>query len=108
MPICSEPIMHMTVSLHVPASGKYRNFEGPLRGVDAFTAFGHDDVQVRVQNAPNQMAQQINQVRVQAVPVRHNAVDIKFPMTGEVYKFEKILIVKDAQWLAYDFSKFSS
>ncbi len=108
LPVCSEPIMHMTVSLHVPASGKYRNFEGPLRAVDAFTAFGHDDVQVRVQNAPNQMGQQISQLQIQGAAVRHNAVDIKFPMTGEVYRFEKILIVKDAQWLAYDFSKFGT
>ena len=77
--------------------------------MDAFTTFGHDEGQVApVPQLVNQVAQPMPQVQVRNVPVRHNDVDIKFPMTGEVYKFEKILIVKDAQWLSYDFSRFSS
>lgn len=105
MPQCSEPIMHMLVSLYVPREGKYRDFEGTLRLVDQFRDGVSRPVQALANNRQPIKAQQ-QRVAADMAAVRAAApMEVQLPMSGKVYLLEKILVVDDAQSFSYAFSK---
>jgi hypothetical protein len=103
LPGCSEPIMHLMVSLYLPGEGKYRDFEGTLREVDRFTDVGGRVV--RINNAANVQALQQAYVQKVAVPAVPGAgpMDVHLPVSGKPRLLEKILVVKDPQWFSYAF-----
>jgi hypothetical protein len=105
MPQCSEPIMHMMVSLYVPREGKYGDFEGTLRLVDQFRDGVSRPVQALAINRQPIKAQQ-QRVAADMAAVRAAApMEVQLPMSGKVYLLEKILVVDDAQSFSYAFSK---
>nr|HPJ40161.1 hypothetical protein [Spirochaetota bacterium] len=105
MPICSEPVMHMMVSLYVPDQGKYSSFEGTLRNVERFTHIdqAYDNMPV---NASEQVLRQAVNIKIREhtgeQPGEYR-LDINLPISGKSYQFEKILVVKDPQWLSYKY-----
>ena len=103
MPQCSEPIMHMMVSLYVPREGRYGDFEGTLRLVDKFRqAFAAPAVVNNINLAQNSQQVMVNNVAA----VRAAApMEVQLPMSGKVYLLEKILVVDDIQSFSYTFSK---
>jgi hypothetical protein len=109
-PSCSEPIMHMMVDLHVPEEGRYRNFDGTLREVECFTPVAGVPVSGAVQGGgSNLAAQQIQQAFVQRNQAKvteagASPIEVRLPVSGERYRFEKILIVKGQESLNYTYT----
>jgi hypothetical protein len=104
LPVSTEPIMHLMVELRVPEQGRYSEFDGTLRGVKTFANVGGSAVPVPAADA----AQVLQQAFVQkaAAHVRAagaDAIQVQLPLTGEVYRFEKVLVVSDPQWFSYQF-----
>lgn len=105
LPSCEEPIMQLTVELYVPTEGRYRNFAGTLREVEAFTTLGGRPA-IATANASDD-AQTLQQVYAQKTPVAGNTpIEVQLPISGKIYRFEKILVLKEQEWLSYTFSGF--
>lgn len=107
LPACAEPIVHLMVNLYVPAAGKYKSFEGTLREVKTFTVVGHAGGPVaaeasRQAEALQQAFQAKNAQAVAASGAR--PIEVELPLSGQVFRLEKILVVKDKQWFSYVFS----
>lgn len=103
LPSCDEPIMQLTVELYVPTEGKYRNFAGTLRQVESFTALGERPAHVN--NSAPEDAQALQQIYVKKTPMAGNTpIEVQLPISGKIFRFEKILVLKDQEWLSYTFS----
>ncbi len=106
LPSCSEPIMHLMVSLYVPDEGRYDEFSGTLRSVEKFTAVTSSRKINSVMN--NRAVSQIQQVyagkSAKATPGT-GTIKVQLPISGKLYLLEKILVVKDQQWFSYGFSR---
>ena len=101
LPASSQPIMHLMVSLYLPTEGKYDRFDGTLRSVKQFTKVGGQAVTVN--NMGNLQA--IQKMLAQKVVPASGAgpMEVQLPVSGKPYLMEKILVVKDDQWLSYRF-----
>ena len=104
MPVCAEPVMHMMLTLYAPSEGRYANFGGTLRRVDGFTSIKsggtvHAAGDRRAVNAINQAL--ANRKTPSAATA--NPVEVRLPVSGTVFHFEKILVLKDSQWVAYTY-----
>ena len=105
LPGSAEPITHLLLTLYVPEDGRYKEFEGTLREVEEFTAFSTaggqvyaaNDVEILQQNFVVQNAADVAQTGA-------SAVDVKLPLSGKVYRFEKILVIDGEQWISYEYS----
>jgi len=99
LPLCSEPIMYLTASLYVPQQGKYWDFDGTLKQVEQFTVQGAVPVRANLTAAAavNQSAM------VRRVEAGASELEVQLPVSGKLYQFEKILVVKDQQWLSYKY-----
>lgn len=101
MPVCSSPIMNMMVSLYVPDEGKYYDFEGTLHKVKAFS------VQHYGANVNNAAVANIRQVaQNQKITPGHGGrsdIEVQLPLSGKVFRMEKILVIKDKQWFSYTY-----
>jgi hypothetical protein len=105
LPSCDEPIMQMTVELYVPTEGRYKNFAGTLRQVEAFTTLGESHA-IAANSAPED-TQTLQQLYVARTPVAGNTpIEVQLPISGKIYRFEKILVLKEQEWLSYTFSGF--
>lgn len=107
---CSQPITHMMVDLYVPEQGRYDDFEGTLREVEAFTNVGGQNIGinvVEVHRYPQDYDVEVGQRTAPVVrkPAGDDAVEVKLPITGTNYKFEKILVLDEDVWLSYSFSR---
>lgn len=105
LPNCSEPITHLMVSLHVPEEGKYRDFDGTMRQVEAFKSIGGAVPVARPNEAAQELQQQFvsqNSARIEAAG--GSSVEVSLPISGTVFRLEKILVVDDQQWFSYEFS----
>lgn len=110
---CSEPVFHMMVDLYVPEDGRYSDFKGNLREVDSFTPVkGGNDFQYNVAEVQSiQLQNNVNfDMGQQTAPIINvpaataDAVKVQLPITGENYKFEKILVLDEDPWFSYSFS----
>ncbi|MFC1497078.1 hypothetical protein ACFLS1_01210 [Verrucomicrobiota bacterium] len=101
LPSCSEPIMHLMVSLYVPEQGKYDDFEGTMHKVENFSAVRRE-VPVRVINNVNQMRQVAIRKPVPGGNGRTD-IDVQIPLSGKSFLLEKILVIKDQQWFSYSY-----
>ena len=108
LPEMADPVTHLMVELYVPEQGRYEEFEGTLRQVDQFRRIGggpalqHANaaagLQVMVQQDYQQQAEMVTQGGGQAV-------DVQLPVTGKVYRFEKILVLDGQPWFSYEFRR---
>ena len=106
LPVCSEPIMHLMVELHVPARGRYRDFAGTLHEVRAFTPVAGAAIPAGGVNAAQVLQQQYQQnVQAGVSAAGASPIDVQLPLSGSVYRLEKILVLGDAQWFSYAFSR---
>jgi hypothetical protein len=105
LPACTEPIMHMMVSLYVPGEGRYSEFVGSLRHVEQFTALGGRDMPVPEVAHIQQALQQEVAKPVSAGGAAAGEMDIRIPASGQVFRLEKILVLNDAQWFGYEYSR---
>ncbi|MCX7049274.1 MAG: hypothetical protein NTX50_27785 [Candidatus Sumerlaeota bacterium] len=106
LPLSSEPITHLMVDLYVPKEGEYSGFAGSLRKVDAFTQVGPAAPAVNAAVEAQALQQQV--VVQQAAKVSAagaSPIEVQLPVSGQVFHFEKILVIKDEQWFSYDFQK---
>jgi hypothetical protein len=113
LPSCSEPVFHMMVDLYVPEDGRYSDFKGNLREVDAFTPVkGGNDLQYNVAEVQGVQLQNNFDIETsqRSVPIINvpaataDAVKVQLPITGENYKFEKILVLDEDPWFSYSYS----
>jgi len=105
LPDCSEPIMHLMVSLYVPDEGRYDDFTGTLRRLDKFShVFKKKAVPVPDINAAAQAVQQAYNMKTGGIP-GNGTLGVQLPMSGKVFLLEKILVVKDSQWFSYEFKR---
>jgi len=105
LPSCEEPIMQLTLEMYVPTEGRYKNFAGTLKQVETFTALGERTV--HAMNNPPDNTQAPQQMVVRRTPVAGNTpIEVQLPISGKVYRFEKILVLKDQEWISYTFSGF--
>lgn len=103
LPLSSEPVMHMMVTLYVPEQGKFDNFTGTMKKVEHFASIGQPVPARIVSNVDVANAAQI----ACAAPAKPagSDIDIQLPVTGRVFMLEKILVVKDQQWFTYEYWK---
>ena len=105
---CEEPVLHMMLELYVPEEGRYSDFEGNLREVELFTPIGNEALQLNVasiQRYPQDFDAEVGQ-RTQAIvrPATDDAVKVQLPVTGELYRFEKILVLDEQPWISYSYT----
>lgn len=100
LPACVEPILHMMVQLYVPEEGRYDDFAGTLRQVEKFTPVAGDGATAD----RNAAAQALQQACVAAGPGAQ-PIEVQLPLSGKMYLFEKVLVLKDAQEFSYSFSR---
>jgi len=81
----------------VPQQGKYEKFDGTLKQVEQFTV--QTGMPVPVQQPEARAAnQQAMPSHVEAGP---SELEVQLPVSGTLFRFEKILVVKDQQWFSY-------
>jgi len=100
LPACSEPILHMMVQLYVPEEGRYDDFTGTLRMVEKFTSVGGVDAMAGNNNAALTLQQTCAVAGTGARPI-----EVQLPLSGKLYLFEKVLVLKDTQGFSYTFSR---
>jgi hypothetical protein len=106
LPVSSAPIMNLMVTLHVPAEGRYDDFEGTLREVDQFSSPNYAIVNdVDVSNVAVANIRQIAQQKMQVPHGGRSDIEVQLPLGGKVYRLEKILVIKDQQWFSYNYSR---
>jgi len=97
--------MQLTLEMYVPTEGRYKNFAGTLKQVETFTALGERPMHA-MNNAPED-TQAPQQMSVRKTSVAGNTpIEVQLPISGKVYRFEKILVLKDQEWISYTFSGF--
>lgn len=103
LPVCSAPIMNLMVSLYVPEEGRYDDFDGTLRVVDRFSS---PQLEVSAAEAVSraEIANLVQQKIVQA-DVAAPDMEVHLPVSGKIYLMEKFLVIKDQQWIAYNYSR---
>ena len=101
MPVCSSPIMNMMVSLYVPDAGRYDDFEGTLHSVKQFSVAQHA---VALNNNAAANLRQVAQIQ-KVVPGQagRSDLEVQLPLSGKVFRMEKILVIKDKQWFSYSY-----
>ncbi|MEM7393786.1 MAG: hypothetical protein AAF492_15705, partial [Verrucomicrobiota bacterium] len=105
LPELSEPITHLMVDLYVPEDGRYRDFDGTLRKVEAFTPVGAQSPAVDIAGQVTALQQQFvaqNAVAIQAAGA--SPIEVQLPVSGEVFHLEKILVIKGAQWFSFNYT----
>ncbi len=103
LPRFAVPITHLKVALHVPEEGKYWDFEGSLRKVEQFTPLGGVSYRVEVQPAPDMQQEAVQKVQAAIRNSGASAMEIRLPVMGETYLFEKILVLDEPQYFTYHF-----
>jgi len=103
LPVCSEPIMHLMVSLYAPEQGKYMDFEGTMRKVEQFTAMGSAPVVLAKMPVNAMVNQQAVIHRVEPGAGAPSDIEVQLPVSGKPFLLEKILVVKDQQWFSYGY-----
>ncbi|MFT5126736.1 MAG: hypothetical protein ACI8W8_000331 [Rhodothermales bacterium] len=105
LPQSSEPITHALLTLYVPEDGRYKDFEGTLRQVDNYSSFSSAGGQVFNASDVEVLQQAYVAQNASAIAVAGgNAVDVKLPLSGKVYRFEKILVMDGEQSVSYNYS----
>lgn len=97
LPVCSEPIMYLTVSLYAPQQGKYWEFDGTMKQVEQFTVQAPASGLVK----PVDMRGLNQQCAVRYADAGPSELDVQLPVSGKLFQFEKMLVVRDQQWFSY-------
>jgi hypothetical protein len=105
LPVSSEPVMHMMVTLFLPKEGSYDDFSGSLRKVDHFTAMGGLPQPVVQNVAESVQAMQQAVVLNRPPESKGGDMEVQLPLGGTVYLLEKILVVQDLPWFSYAYAK---
>ncbi len=106
LPVSSAPIMNLMVTLHVPAEGRFEDFAGTLRRVEEFSSPQY--AVVNHLNINDSAVANIRQIAEEKLQVPHGGrsdIEVQLPLSGKVYRMEKILVIKDKQWFSYKYSR---
>jgi len=113
LPRVNVPLTHLMVQLYLPAEGGYTtgllgklSFEGPLRLVKEFSRIasaGAAPPELAQPDAQAQALQQEYQARVEAEAVAAGVTPIRveLPTRGQLFRFEKILVLDEPLWVSF-------
>jgi len=116
LPRVDVPLTHLMVQLYLPAEGSYKkgilgglSFEGPLRKVEEFSRISSagpppaEQVQADVQ-AQALQEQFTQRVEGEAVAAGVTPIRVQLPIRGQMFRFEKILVLDEPLWIAFSYS----
>ena len=116
LPRVNVPLTHLMVQLYLPAEGSYTtgimgklSFSSPLRMVKQFSKIGSAGETPEQQLQPDVQARALQQqfaarVEAEAVAAGVTPIRVQLPLRGQAFKFEKILVLDEALWIAFRYA----
>jgi hypothetical protein len=116
LPRVNVPLTHLMVQLYLPAEGSYKtgvlgglSFEGPLHKVEAFSRVSSAGPLPSEQMQPDVQTQALQEqfakrVEEEAVAEGVTPIRVELPIRGQVFRFEKILVLDEPLWVAFSYS----